>query len=65
MNIKESTLDGNIQVMEDLLRQGGLREPSSKGFDAGSGDVDISDWVLLVHGDLLMKERLESVKQTC
>lgn len=64
MNIKESTPDGNMQVMEDLLRQGGLGEPTNKSFNAEAGDIDISDFVLLVHGDLLTKERLDSVKRT-
>ncbi len=58
MNIKESTQDGNIEVMENLLRQGGLGESNDKG------DTDITEWVLLVHGDLLTKERLDSVKVT-
>ncbi|KIL00962.1 hypothetical protein PAXRUDRAFT_776034, partial [Paxillus rubicundulus Ve08.2h10] len=34
MNIKQSTTDGNIEVMEDLLRQGGLGDVSDAAFDA-------------------------------
>lgn len=63
MNIKESTQDGNIQVMENLLRQGGLGECGDRNFNADK-DTDLSEWILLVHGDLLMKERLDSVKVT-
>lgn len=63
MNIKESTADGNIEVMSSLLRQGGLGDPTDKHFKPGV-DVDVSDWVILVHGDLLTKERLDSVRIT-
>lgn len=61
MNIKESTADGNIEVVQNLLRQGGLGDETDKRFKSGV-DVDISEWVVLVHGDLLTKERLDSVK---
>ena len=33
MNIKESTPDGNIEVLESLLWQGGIGEPEDKKFD--------------------------------
>ncbi|KAJ3555101.1 hypothetical protein NP233_g12284 [Leucocoprinus birnbaumii] len=38
MNIKESTQDGNIEVMEDLLKQGGLGEKGSSSFKEGKDD---------------------------
>ncbi|KAH7904696.1 hypothetical protein BJ138DRAFT_1018765, partial [Hygrophoropsis aurantiaca] len=63
MKIKQSTTDGNIEVMENLLKQGGIGEPSGEEFDAGN-DVDMSEHVLLVHGDLLTKERLDSVRES-
>ncbi|KIK82600.1 hypothetical protein PAXRUDRAFT_710260, partial [Paxillus rubicundulus Ve08.2h10] len=63
MNIKQSTTDGNIEVMEDLLRQGGLGDVSDAAFDA-TREVNMSDHVILVHGDLLTKERLESVRES-
>ncbi|KAI9430086.1 hypothetical protein BJY52DRAFT_1133667 [Lactarius psammicola] len=63
MKIKQSSVDGNIEVMENLLRQGGLGDPTDPGFDT-SGDVDISDFVLLIHGDLLTKERLDTVRDS-
>ncbi|KAH8986836.1 hypothetical protein EDB86DRAFT_3065853 [Lactarius hatsudake] len=49
MKIKQLSVDGNIEVMENLLRQGGL-------------DVDISEFVLLIHRDLLTKERLDTIR---
>ncbi|PPQ76588.1 hypothetical protein CVT26_012793 [Gymnopilus dilepis] len=61
MNIKESTPDGNVEVMECLLNQGGIGDPHDDSFDS-QGDVDMSESVLLVHGDLLTKERLDSVR---
>ena len=60
MNIKQSSIDGNIKVMEELLRQGGLGDINDTGFDA-SHKVDMSEHVILVHGDLLTKEHLDSV----
>ena len=63
MNIKQSSIDGNIEVMEELLRQGGLGDINDAGFDA-SHEVDMSEHVILVHGDLLTKERLDSVRES-
>ncbi|KAI9432877.1 hypothetical protein BJY52DRAFT_1207806 [Lactarius psammicola] len=63
MKIKQSSVDGNIEVMENLLRQGGLGDPTDPGFDT-SGDVDVSDFVLLIHGELLMKEHLDTVRDS-
>lgn len=63
MKIKQSTVDGNIQVIDNLHAQGGIGEPSDSGFVIG-WDVDMSEWVILVHGDLLTKERLDSIKES-
>ncbi|KAI9455461.1 hypothetical protein BJY52DRAFT_1121970 [Lactarius psammicola] len=49
--------------MENLLRQGGLGDPTDPGFDT-NGDIDISEFVLLIHGDLLTKERLDTVRDS-
>lgn len=63
MNIKESTTDGNIEVIECLLHQGGIGDPTDAKFDS-QNDVDMSEFVLLIHGDLLTKERLDSVRNS-
>ncbi|KAH8979609.1 hypothetical protein EDB92DRAFT_1806329 [Lactarius akahatsu] len=63
MKIKQSSVDGNIEVMENLLRQGGLGNPTELDFES-NGDVDILDFVLLVHGNLLTKERLDTVQDS-
>jgi hypothetical protein len=63
MNIKESTPDGNVEVLESLLRQGGIGEPEDKKFDSEK-DVDMSEHILLIHGDLLTKERLDTVQDS-
>ncbi|KII83139.1 hypothetical protein PLICRDRAFT_58552 [Plicaturopsis crispa FD-325 SS-3] len=52
MKIKQSTTDGNIQVIEELHRQGGIGKPN------------VTEYVILVHGDLLTKERLDSVRES-
>ncbi|KAJ7191420.1 hypothetical protein GGX14DRAFT_600646, partial [Mycena pura] len=61
MKIKQSTTDGNIQVVDQLHIQGGIGEPDEKSFRAGE-DTDMTGWVLIFHGDLLTKERLDSVR---
>ncbi|KAF8993895.1 hypothetical protein BDQ17DRAFT_1392515 [Cyathus striatus] len=63
MNIKESTPDGNIEVVENLLRQGRIGEPGDKMFHIHK-DVDMTGFVILIHGDLLTKERLDAVRQS-
>ncbi|KAG1730877.1 hypothetical protein EDB19DRAFT_1896988 [Suillus lakei] len=63
MRIKQSTADGNMEVMENLLRQGGIGDPTDKDFES-AGDVDMSEYVLLIHGDLLTKEWLNMVRDT-
>ena len=63
MNIKESTPDGNVEALESLLRQGGIGEPEDNNFDLEK-DVDMSEHILLVHGDLLTKERLDTVQDS-
>jgi len=63
MNIKESTSDGNIEVIETLLRQGGIGDLRDAGFDTVH-DVDMSEFVVFAHGDLLTKERVESAQSS-
>ncbi|KAJ3562338.1 hypothetical protein NP233_g9638 [Leucocoprinus birnbaumii] len=63
MKIKESTQDGNIQVLENLLAQGGLGKPGNDGFML-KALVDLTEWILLVHGDLMTKEHIDSIKAT-
>ncbi|KIK76581.1 hypothetical protein PAXRUDRAFT_169448 [Paxillus rubicundulus Ve08.2h10] len=63
MNIKLTKYNGNIEVMEELLRQGGLGDAGDVGFDM-SCEVDMSEHVILVHGDLLTKEHLNSVHKS-
>lgn len=63
MKIKQSSVDGNIWVVDNLHTQGGIGDPRDKGFLIGY-DVDMSEWVIVVHGDLLTKERLDSIKES-
>jgi hypothetical protein len=60
MDIKESTQDGNIEVVKTLLCRGGVGEPADKWFKEGK-DIDMSEHIIVFHGDLLTKERLDSV----
>ena len=63
MNVKESTPNGNIKVLKCLLHQGGIGEPEDKKFNT-ENDVDMTESILLVHGDLLTKERLDTVQDS-
>ncbi|KAG1739269.1 hypothetical protein EDB19DRAFT_1617548, partial [Suillus lakei] len=63
MNIKQSTTDGNIEVLDNLFHQGGIGDKNEVNFDA-EHDVDMTEHVILVHGDLLTKERVDSVRNS-
>ncbi|KAG1890422.1 uncharacterized protein F5891DRAFT_965005 [Suillus fuscotomentosus] len=63
MNIKQSTTDRNIEVLDNLFHQGGIRDKSEVNFDA-EHDVDMTEHVILVHGDLLTKEWVDSVRNS-
>ena len=54
MDINQSRVSGNIQVVQNLLDQGGIG-------DETEDSVDISDHVVIFNGDLATGERLESV----
>ena len=51
MDIKQSTTDGNVEVLDELFRQGGIGDKRENGFNV-EHDVDMSEHVILVHGDL-------------
>lgn len=57
MDVNNSTVSGNIRSVIELLAQGGLYDPTTQ---SGSEDQspDISEHVVLVHGDLGTGERL-------
>lgn len=63
MDIKQSMTDGNVEVLENLFRQGGIGDKRDSSFDADH-DVDMTEHVILVHGDLLTKERLDTVRNS-
>ncbi|KAG1742092.1 hypothetical protein EDD22DRAFT_851634 [Suillus occidentalis] len=49
MDIKQSTTDGNMEVLNNLFRQGGIGDPCDSGIDA-EHDVDMSEHIMLIHG---------------
>ncbi|OCH83847.1 hypothetical protein OBBRIDRAFT_742583, partial [Obba rivulosa] len=55
MDINQSR--GNIEAITNLLRQGGMGDPKEDGDDV----QDISDYVVLIHGDLGTCERVKSI----
>ncbi|KAG1803053.1 hypothetical protein EV424DRAFT_1474635 [Suillus variegatus] len=62
MDVSNSTVAGNIQSVINLLKQGGITEPNT--FDDPE-IPDISEYVVLFHGDLGTGERLQAVQQRC
>ncbi|KAI0039747.1 hypothetical protein FA95DRAFT_1577390 [Auriscalpium vulgare] len=61
MDINQSKVSGNIQAIEDLLAQGGVGDPSD---EAQQYDVkDITEYVVLFHGDLGTMERIQSAQE--
>ncbi|KAI6095346.1 hypothetical protein F5141DRAFT_1068476 [Pisolithus sp. B1] len=63
MDINNSTVSGNIQVVTELLAQGGLADPMAmleENMDFNS--PNISEYVILVHGDLGTGEWLQAAQ---
>ncbi|KDQ56406.1 hypothetical protein JAAARDRAFT_195051 [Jaapia argillacea MUCL 33604] len=55
MNINQSTVQGNAEAVEDLLRQGGV------GAEGVPNVVDVAEHIILFHGDLSTMERIQSL----
>ncbi|KAF8128125.1 hypothetical protein EV363DRAFT_433689 [Boletus edulis] len=69
MDVNNSTVAGNIQAIENLLAQGGILNPDSNSevensadSDSESGPPDMTDFVVLVHGDLGTGERITALQ---
>ncbi|KAI6146351.1 hypothetical protein BKA82DRAFT_125739 [Pisolithus tinctorius] len=63
MDVNNSTVSGNIQAIVDLLKQGGVEDPAVLSEENGTADSpDISEYVILVHGDLGTGERLQTAQ---
>ncbi|KAI0323621.1 hypothetical protein GY45DRAFT_1401669 [Cubamyces sp. BRFM 1775] len=59
MDINQSKVSGNIEALGDMLCQAGLGDPASQmGTRSGAPVADISDYAVLVHGDLGTYERV-------
>ncbi|KAG2053043.1 hypothetical protein BDR06DRAFT_1054969 [Suillus hirtellus] len=58
MDINNSTVTGNIQAVVSLLAQGGVHDPA----DTNLNSPDISQHVVLFHGDLGTGERLQAAQ---
>ncbi|KAH9929412.1 uncharacterized protein B0H18DRAFT_1209856, partial [Fomitopsis serialis] len=61
MDINQSKVDGNIQAIADLLKQAGIGDPEAT--EADEDIVDISEHVVLVHGDLGTAERVQAIQK--
>jgi hypothetical protein len=60
MDISNSTVAGNINSVLELLKQGGIEDPTE--CDPPQA-LDVSDYVVLFHGDLGTGERLQAALQ--
>ncbi|KAJ7732217.1 hypothetical protein DFH07DRAFT_990929 [Mycena maculata] len=64
MDIKQSTVEGNLKVIPNLLEQGGVRDPDED--DGGIWEKTLKSivaYVILFHGDLGTGERIMSLLQ--
>ncbi|PSS32232.1 hypothetical protein PHLCEN_2v2001 [Hermanssonia centrifuga] len=59
MDINQSTNDGQSEILESLLAQTNLGDPSDH-----PGVEDITEHVVIIHGDLGTGERLDGAKQS-
>ncbi|KAI0717551.1 hypothetical protein C8T65DRAFT_804900 [Cerioporus squamosus] len=59
MDINQSTHDGQAQIIESLLAQANLGDPSDF-----PGVHDLDDQVLLFHGDLGTGERIQGIRES-
>ncbi|KAI6144647.1 hypothetical protein BKA82DRAFT_3982979, partial [Pisolithus tinctorius] len=63
MDVNNLTVSGNIQAIVDLLKQGGVEDPAVPSEENGTTDSpDISEYVVLVHGDLGTREWLQTAQ---
>ena len=62
MKFNNSTVDGNIDALQGLCTQGNLGDPKDRAVPGGN--VDISEHVVLFHGDLGTIERVQSALKT-
>ncbi|KAJ6467053.1 hypothetical protein C8R47DRAFT_1179942 [Mycena vitilis] len=64
LDIKQSTVAGNLQAIPEFLAQGGVGDPSEKNEGIWERDVlSIVPYVVLFHGDLGTGERIASLMQ--
>lgn len=56
MELNNSTVDGNIDALVDLLRQGGVLDPDDHV------DQDAAEVVIIIHGDLATGERIQTAR---
>lgn len=62
MDINNSTVSSNIQAIIELLAQGGIADPTVASEESIEDSPDISEYVILVHGDLGTREWLQATQ---
>ncbi|KAI6165584.1 hypothetical protein EDD17DRAFT_1774717 [Pisolithus thermaeus] len=68
MDINNSTVSGNIEAVIALLGQGGIRDPAVISEENHDNDVDlldVSEYVILIHGNLSTGEWLQAAQLCC
>lgn len=63
MNHDNSSVSGNIDALEDMMKQGGIRRHSPTEEPVPGEPANISEYVLLVSGDLGTGERVDTGKR--
>ncbi|EMD35818.1 hypothetical protein CERSUDRAFT_52847, partial [Gelatoporia subvermispora B] len=62
ININESPTAGNGEALKNIFKQANIR---SHGEDEIQGRQDISDHVILVHGDLATGKQIDTLQWSC
>jgi hypothetical protein len=64
LDIKQSTVAGNLQAIPEFLEQGGVGDPSEETQSIWENNaISITEHVVLFHGDLGTGERITSLQQ--
>jgi hypothetical protein len=63
MEVNNSTVSGNIQAIDNLLEQGGILNPDEIADEEYNPEFDVTEFIVLMHGDLGTGERIQSIRQ--
>lgn len=63
MEANNSTTSGNLQALDRLLEQGGIYDPDVLDEESYNLEIDVSEYVVLFHGDLATGIRIRTAQE--